>query len=111
MQTIYQKQKHHSESSRLCNVDAQETDDIAGTSTSHFNEQEDYSSLILVINSSYDMQSRCMCLYIHSVPLRQAYMQPSYRELSILIDIKLQLFCNVQTLVTDLLARNCKFHE
>ena len=62
MQTIYQKQKHHSESSRLCNVDAQETDDIAGKSTSHFNEQEDYSSLILVINSSYDMQS----VYIHS---------------------------------------------
>ena len=40
-----------------------------------------------------------------------AYMPPSYRELSILIDIKLQLFCNVQTLMTDLLARNCKFHE
>ena len=107
MQTIYQKQKHHSESSRLCNVDAQETDDIAGKSTSHFNEQEDYSSLILVINSSYDMQS----IYIHSVPLRQAYMPPSYRELSILIDIKLQLFCNVQTLMIDLLAKDCKFHE
>ena len=45
MQTIYQKQKHHSESCRLSNVDAQETDDIAGKSTSHFNEKEDYSSL------------------------------------------------------------------
>ena len=38
-------------------------------------------------------------------------MSHSYRELSILIDIKLQLFFNVQTLVTDLFARNCKFHE
>ena len=38
-------------------------------------------------------------------------MPPSYRELSILIDIKSQLFCNVQTLMTDLLAKNCKFHE
>ena len=40
-------------------------------------------------------------------------MPPSYRELSILIDIKLQLFCNAQTLMTDLdlLAKNCKFHE
>ena len=63
MQTIYQKQKHHSESSHLCNVDAQETDDIAGKFTSHFNEQEDYSSLILVINSSYDMQSVYVFIY------------------------------------------------
>ena len=38
-------------------------------------------------------------------------MPHSYRELFILIDMKLQLFCNVQTLMTDLLARNCKFHE
>ena len=64
MQTIYQKQNHHSESSRLCNVNAQETDDIAGKSTSHFNEQEDYSSLTLVINSSYDIAVR-LCVYIH----------------------------------------------
>ena len=63
MQTIYQKQKHHSESSRLCNMNAQETDDIAGKSTSHFNEQEDYSSLILVINSSYDLQSVYVYIY------------------------------------------------
>ena len=63
MQTIYQKQKHHSESSRLCKVDAQETDDIVGKSTSDFNEQEDYSLLILVINSSYDMQSVCVYIY------------------------------------------------
>ena len=63
MPTIYQKQKHHSESSRLCNVDAQETDDIVGKPTSHFNEQEDYSSLILVINSSYDMQSVYVFIY------------------------------------------------
>ena len=62
MQTIHQKQKHHSESSRLCNVDAHKTDDIVGKSMSHFNEQEDYSSLILVINSSYDMQS----IYIYT---------------------------------------------
>ena len=63
MQTIYQKQNHHSESSRLCNVNAQETDDIAGKSTSHFNEQEDYSSLILVINRSYDVQSIYVYIY------------------------------------------------
>ena len=63
MQTIYQKQKHHSKSSRLCNVDAQETDDILGKSMSHFNEQEDYSSLILVVNSSYDMQSVHVFIY------------------------------------------------
>ena len=63
MQTIYQKQKHHSEKSRLCNVDAQETDDIVGKSTSHFNEQEDYSALILVINSSNDMQSVYVFIY------------------------------------------------
>ena len=65
MQTIYQKQTHHSESSRLCNVDAQETDDIVGKSTSHFNEQEDYSSLILVINSSYDHTVR-LFVYIYT---------------------------------------------
>ena len=67
MQTIYQKRKHHSESSPLCNVmlgrDAQETDDIAGKSTSHFNEQEDCSSLVLVINNSYDMQSVYLFIY------------------------------------------------
>ena len=44
-------------------MDAQETDDIAGKSTFHFNEQEDYSSLILVINSSYDMQSVYVFIY------------------------------------------------
>ena len=63
MQTIYQKQKHHSKSSRLCNVDAQETDDIASKSMSHLNEQEDYSPPILVINSSYDMQSIYVFIY------------------------------------------------
>ena len=56
-------QKHHSESSRLCNVDAQETDDIVGKSTSHFNDQDDYSLLMLVINSSYDMQSIYVFIY------------------------------------------------
>ena len=66
MQTIYQKQKHHSESSRLCNVDAQETADIVVISMSHSNEQEDYSSLILVINSSYDMQSVYVFIYTPS---------------------------------------------
>ena len=44
-------------------MDAQETDDIVGKSMSHFNEQEDYSSLILVINSSYDMQSVYVFIY------------------------------------------------
>ena len=63
MQTIYQKQKHDSESSRLCNIDVQETDDNAGKSLSHFSEQEDYSSLILVINISYDMQSIYVFIY------------------------------------------------
>ena len=36
-------------------------------------------------------------------------MPHSYRELSILIDIKLQLFCNVQTLMTDLLQEIVNF--
>ena len=44
--------------------DAQETDDIAGKSTSHFNEQEDYSSLVLVIIAHMTC-SPFMCLYMH----------------------------------------------
>ena len=111
MQTIYQKQKHHSESFRLCNVNAQETDDIAGKSTSHFNEQEDYSLLILVINSPYDML-QSVYVYIYTLSSIEASIYATQLQGALYFnDIKLQLFCNVQTLMTDLLARNCKFHE